>query len=62
LLYRWEEPGLTEEQEMETMPVCGAGETEGVNGCAVQLQWDEELVEGREVGGRVIDSCSQKGG
>jgi hypothetical protein len=41
-------------------PACGGGETEGVNRCAVQLRWGEELV--GEVGGRVIDSCRQKGG
>jgi len=41
-------------------PACGGGEREGVDRCAVQLRWGEELVEGGEVGGRVINSCRQK--
>jgi len=39
----------------------GAGETEGVDGRAVRQWSGEELVEGGEVGGRVIDSCRQNG-
>ena len=38
---------------------CGVGETEEVDGCAVQLR---EGVQGGEVGGRVIDSYRPKGG